>query len=172
MPGLPIGRVLGLDGLAAPRRVLLVLGVLLLLGLFAVGRVAASKKGRHLTQEEVAEVWIGISGDELYLLRIALEPNGEGVGADSLRGEEPKVFRIRSWDYRPPVITIETEPSASGESYELGTLRGQITGVVMHLTVSGDGWQTEYELRREAEFEQRLVALKMAMGEEPEGRPP
>lgn len=168
MSGLPVAPVLALT-----RRRVLALGALLLLALSSTGQVPASKKGRPLMREEVAVVWIGISQDELYLLRVALDSNGRGVGADSFRGEEPRVFRVASWDYRPPDITIETEAVGDEGLYDLGTLRGQITGVAMHLAASGSGWRTEYELRREEELERRWGALKTAMSEKlSEGRSP
>lgn len=159
MSGLSVAPVLALA-----RRRVLALAALLLLALFATGQVPASK-GRPLTREEVAVVWIGISQDELYLLRVELGSNGQGMGADSFRGEEPRVFRVASWDYRPPVITIQTEAVGDEGIYELGTLRGEITGVAMRLAAAGDGWRTEYELRREAELERRWTALKTAMSE-------
>jgi len=155
------------------RRRILGFGALLLLALFVTGQVPASKKGRPLTREEVAVVWVGISQDELYLLRIELDSNGHGMGADSFRGDEPRVFRVASWDYRPPVITIQTESVGDEGLYALGTLRGEITGVAMNLVAAGDGWRTEYELRREAELERRWSALKTAMSERlAEGRLP
>lgn len=160
MSGLSVG-----PALALARRRILPVGALLLLLLSVTDQVPASKKGRPLTREEVATVWIGISQDELYLLRVALNSNGRGRGADSFRGEEPRVFRVTSWDYRPPVITIETEALGDEGLYELGTLRGEVTGVAMHLAASGNGWRTEYELRCEAEFERRWSALKTAMSE-------
>jgi len=155
--------------LALARRRVLALAALLLLALSATGQVPESKKGRPLTHEEVAVVWIGISQDELYLLRVELDSNGQGMGADSFRGDEPRVFRVASWEYRPPVITIQTEAVGDEGTYELGTLRGEITGVAMHLAAAGDGWRTEYELRREAELERRWNALKTAMSEKSPG---
>ena len=146
------------------RRRILALGALLLLALSTTGQVPASKKGRPLTREEVAVVWVGLSQDELYLLRVELDSNGQGIGADSLRGEAPRVFRA-SWDYHPPEITIQTESAGNEGLYALGTLRGEITGVAMHLVAVGDGWRTEYELRREAELERRWSDLKTAMSE-------
>lgn len=133
-----------------------------ILGLVAGGGISA-KKARFLTREEIAVEWVGISESESYLLRLALAPEGYGIGAFSFLNESPRAFRILSWEYEPPQIRFETDAA----QFEVDVIRGKIIGIKMQLTMSGESWRTNYMLRREAELEQRWRNLKEAMGEVP-----
>jgi hypothetical protein len=137
----------------------------LLLGIglwgFAVLGEAAPKKARPFTPDEVAAVWVGISEDQNNLLRLTLDRQGVGIGAYSFVDAPPRVFSVSSWAYEPPRIVIEAQATHIG----IKSVRGKIVGLLMYLSISGEGWKTDYTLRREAELEQRWRNLKKAMGE-------
>ena len=123
----------------------------------------ASKRGRLPTREEIAQVWVGWSKDELYLLRLDLFANGKGIGGYTFLGEEPRTFQISSWKYYKG--RIEVRPVApEGPSSWVGTLRGSIVGQSMNVEAAGRDWNLSFGLRREAQFEQDWIKLKQQMG--------
>jgi hypothetical protein len=144
---------------------------LLLVGIglcaFVIAGEAAHKKARPFTREEVATVWVGISEDQNHLLRLTLDPQGSGIAAYSFVDQPPRVFDVSAWAYEAPRIVIDAEATHLG----VDTVRGKIVGLELYLSISGDDWQTDYTLRREAELEQRWRDLKKAMGEANECAP-
>lgn len=126
---------------------------------------AARKKVKPPTREEVAQVWVGWSTDDLYLLRVELLPNGKGFGAYSFLEEEPRTFRITSWEYVAGQIKIHPAPPDGPPSW-VSLLRGAVGGFSMKLTAQGPDWKLSFLLRRESEFTQRWNELKRRMADE------
>ena len=124
--------------------------------------VSAKKVGRHLTQEEIATVWIGVSSDELNLVRLFLGADGSGLGAVSFLDEEPSRFVISKWEYQPPDIVIAIR-SPGVPKYGIHRLRGRVVGQSMTLIMSGEDWKREVSLRNEAVWERRWQALRDVM---------
>lgn len=60
---------------------------------------SASKKARHVFLEEVADVWVGLTEDELTIYRLVLDPSGTGKGGFVYGAGEPVLFEISSWKY-------------------------------------------------------------------------
>jgi len=132
---------------------------------------SSKKKGRLLRYDEVARVWIGISEDELCLLRLSLNPNGKGIGAYSFLDKEQHVFRIPSWTYGAARIHIAVEPT-DPDHWRIDPLRGSIMGDAMQLTMSGEGWSRSFTLRREEELLRRWKELKEVMDQIQPRTPP
>jgi hypothetical protein len=124
--------------------------------------VQASKKVRSPTHAELSQVWVGISEDELYLMRISLSPDGQGYGAYSFLAQEPRAFRISSWVYRPPSLRFTIE-SVDGRPLAMNSLRGSVVGSSMQLSMEGQGWSRSLSLRSEADLEGRWIRLKEIM---------
>lgn len=122
----------------------------------------ASKKMRPLTHAEVSRIWIGISEDELYIFRLSLASGGGGFGAYSFLDDEPHTFRISSWKYDPPSIHITIEPVGQS-TLVTGHLSGNVSGVGMHLRMSGKGWSRSLSFRREEDLVGRWSRIKEAM---------
>ena len=124
----------------------------------------SGKVGRLLTRDEVATTWVGLTEDELYLVRLTLrQPEGGRVGYSFL-DEPPTVLEIGSWTYDPKGssrLTIVPKPGQA-RSVELS---GEVIGVKMELTVSQGGWHRKVSLRQEGEWRQRWRRLVDAMGE-------
>jgi len=135
---------------------------LLSLGLLTDPSWSADKKARPLSRENVAQVWIGISQDELYVLRLALDTGSNASGAYVFDDEAPKVFRIASWNYESQRIELIIA-SADQEAVSIKTLEGAVVGTSMNLTVRGPGWSRKFSLRREGDLEPRWQRLKSAM---------
>jgi hypothetical protein len=123
---------------------------------------ATPKKGRLLTYEEVARVWIGVSEDELCLLRLSLKPDSTGLGAYSFLDKEQHVFGIPSWTYEAARLHIAVEPTDQTH-WRLEPLRGSVVGDAMQLTMTGEGWNRTFTLRREEELVRRWNKLRDSM---------
>jgi hypothetical protein len=129
----------------------------------AAGTTAdAEKRMRQLSAEEVAQVWVGLSGDELYLLRLRLDVSGRGTAAYAFADQPPRRFTIQSWTYQNGQISIALE-RADDSSLPIPTLNGAVVGTAMKLTMSGEGWSRKVELRFEEALESRWRRLKEAM---------
>lgn len=129
----------------------------------AAGTTAdAEKRMRQLSAEEVAQVWVGLSEDELYLLRLRLDVSGKGTAAYAFADQPPRRFTIRAWTYRDGQIEIALE-RADDSPLPVPTLNGAVVGTAMKLTIGGEGWSREVELRLEEALESRWRRLKEAM---------
>ncbi|HEV8579129.1 MAG TPA: hypothetical protein VGX68_08600 [Thermoanaerobaculia bacterium] len=121
----------------------------------------ARKNWRPPSREEVAQVWIGWSTDELYFLRLELFPNGEGLGCYVFLEEKPEVFRIASWRYDAGRIKIY--PVSPAKPSWVVPLEGSIIGLPMKLSATGRDWKLSFLLRREADYEDKIRQLKLEM---------
>jgi hypothetical protein len=122
----------------------------------------ARKRGKPPTRDEIAQVWFGWSTDELYFVRLDLNPNGKGLGGFIFHGEKAQTFRIDSWHYEQGRLEIYPIPPEDSSSW-VGPLRGSMVGLVMKLTAKGRDWKLSLLLRRETEFEAGWQELKMKM---------
>jgi hypothetical protein len=80
--------------------------------------LSSSTMKRVLTLEEVARVWVGVTEDEAYLLRLSLSPGGIGQAGYVYADSEPKVARITSWSYHSPTIVITIAKGLDFETLE------------------------------------------------------
>ena len=107
----------------------------------------ASKTARALTLEELSTTWIGISEDELSLIRLVLREDGTGHGGYIYRGHRPSTFKILSWSYgRRFTARIEFDQEVENFSE---MLFGDVIGTKMELQISGNGWKRNVALRME-----------------------
>lgn len=136
--------------------------LLFVVALLAITPADASKRMRPLTHAEMAEVWVGISEDELYIFRLSLAADGGGSGAYIFVDESPRTFRISAWKYEPPYIRINVEP-LEGSSLVADRLEGKVIGVRMNLRMAGKGWSRSLTFRREEVLVGRWNRVKEAM---------
>jgi hypothetical protein len=122
----------------------------------------ATKKARMLRREEVAQIWLGISEDELYVVRLSLSQDGKGSGGYIFVDDKPFLFRIADWKYQAGKISITPESPEHARSGLRG-FTGEISGIAMELTMSGQDWHRHLSLRRESQMEHRWNMLKEAM---------
>ncbi len=120
------------------------------------------KPVRQLTQEEVAQVWVGLTEDELDLFRLDLRRDGTGSGGVVFVSKEAIVFRISSWRYEGKRIEILLA-TADAAKTSFAKLKGELVGTEMELTISGKGWKQRLSLRQENVLERRWLSLKQAM---------
>jgi hypothetical protein len=123
---------------------------------------SADKRIRPLSHEAVAQVWLGVSEDELYVFRLALNSDGTGLGGYVFPDDEPRLFRIESWRFEPPRFDT-TVSGTGGNGTDIEYLKGTLIGVAMDLRVGGRGWERKLSLRREGDLTERWEKLRAAM---------
>lgn len=139
----------------------LVLSCLSLAGIATAG-AQAEKRMKPLSAKEVAQVWVGLSEDELYLIRLRLDESGSGRAAYVFADQPSRLFTVQSWTYMGEHIEIVLENS-DDSALPVPTLKGSLVGSEMKLKLSGEGWGRKVELRLEAALENRWQKLKNAM---------
>lgn len=122
----------------------------------------AEKRIKPLTYEEVAQTWVGLSEDELYLVRVDLADDGLGSVGYIFAREEPQLFRIASWKYAGDRVEIALA-SPHEPPMEVPRLAGKLIGNSMVLTMEGRDWKRRLHLRPEADLEQRWTRLRQGM---------
>ena len=147
--------------------------LLAVVGLAGAACPAAAKKARPLSREEVATIWIGLSEDELYLLRLSLRADGTGQVAYLFVDSEPKVAPIAAWSYDPGYEPRVWEWFGGKSSQIEITIRGDSTfkkleGTLgaepsMTLRAAGPDWKLRLALRREQDLVPRWQRLRRSM---------
>ena len=121
-----------------------------------------ARRIRVITRDEVAKTWIGLSEDEIYMVRLELKPRGDGSGGFSFLGDAPCIFQISSWNYEKGFIKMNLgtarDNCAKGKKFH-----GQVQGNSLNLIMEEDHWKRVASLRREADLVPRWQSLKAAM---------
>jgi hypothetical protein len=120
-----------------------------------------SKKVPPSTRAEVAQTWIGITEDELYLFRLELHLDGTGLGAYVYVDEEPHVFRVASWTIDQYEVAIKVSDMGWSRNH-VGELKGKVVGYQMNLLIGGHDWHRRLWLRPERPLQLKLDQLKTA----------
>lgn len=123
---------------------------------------SAAKPMKPLSREEVAQAWVGLSEDELYILRVDLRQDGTGAGAYAFAQQEPQMFHVSSWQYDGEHIELVTLP-VPDSVIASDRIEGRLQGVAMELTLKGRGWELRVHLRQEADLERRWERLRRHM---------
>jgi len=121
---------------------------------------AVPKKMPLPARESLVGVWVGMSEDELYMIRLALAADGSGALSYSFRDDVPRVVKVQSWSLSGRQIHVMLE---SGPSDTVREATGNASSFALSLLIEGGSWKRRAELRREAELEQRWNKLKQAM---------
>jgi hypothetical protein len=122
----------------------------------------SEKKIPPHVKEDIAQPWIGISEDELDVVRLDLRPEGKGWGAYVFVDHQPQVFRITSWTLERYSIEIRGDLKDL-EDRANNTLKGTVVGFKMQLTMSGEGWRRKLWLRPENAIEPKLNELQRSI---------
>lgn len=142
-----------------------VLGVVVML-VVSVALVSSIALARKVvgppSRESIADVWVGLSEDELYLFRVALSLDGTGTIGFVFAGGEPVVYTVANWRYSKGEVEIDTDFPSDDRDWD-GPLQGTVNERAMFLKLSGKGWFRRLSLRREASLESAWIALREAM---------
>ena len=117
-----------------------------------------------IRQGDVVGTWIGLTTDELQMIRMTLGSDGRGIVGFSFLDHQPCVFRISSWTFNGGDIAIALGDSLTGCPRDR-ELRGIVKGNALELTLRGSGWKRNASLRKEEGLADRWRKLKAAMSD-------
>lgn len=113
-------------------------------------------------RSDIVGTWIGLTTDELQMVRLMLAPDGKGTLGSSFLAEEPCVVRIASWTFDKGEITLVFDDSPARCPRE-PELHGVARGSALELILRGAGWKRMASLRKEDGLANRWQRLKAAM---------
>ena len=125
-------------------------------------RLEGSGKRVRIQREDMIGTWIGLTTDELQMIRLILGPHGDGIIGFSFMDEEPCVFRLASWTFDRGEIAFNLEGSPTSCPRDR-QFNGVARGNALELTVRGPGWKRTASLRKEEKLADRWRRLKAAM---------
>jgi hypothetical protein len=143
-----------------PRRGLII-SLIAFIILFTASVKGYTKRTKIL-REHLVGTWIGLTEDELQMIRLILSSDGKGVIGFSFLDERPCVFRVTSWVYDKGTIDIDLEESTARCPIDRG-FEGVARGSAIELTVKGQQWKRKASLRREEELIKRLNRIEAEM---------
>lgn len=114
-----------------------------------------------IQREDLLGVWVGLTEDDLEMVRLDLSPQGTGVVGYVFVDEKPCVLLLKSWQYDRGNLDLDLP-----ESSECGRDReylGVVSGNTLVLTARSAGWKRRAVLKREAPLVTRWENLKTAM---------
>jgi hypothetical protein len=121
----------------------------------------AGAKRVPLEREDLLGVWIGLTADDLELIRLDLDPEGNGALGFQFKDGEPCVLGLRSWSLAKGRVTFDfvknTDCAATRDFH------GVALGNTLELTVKGSGWKRRALLKREEPLVDSWQKLKAAM---------
>lgn len=111
---------------------------------------------------DLVGTWIGLTTDELRMVRLTLASDGKGTLGSSFLADEPCVVGIASWTFDKGEITLVLGDSPARCPHER-ELHGVARGNSLELTLRGAGWKRMASLRKEDGLADRWQRLKAAM---------
>lgn len=131
--------------------------------------IEGSEKRVRINREDVVGTWIGLTSDELHIIRLTLDAEGVGWLGLSFLDEAPCTVALTSWTFDKGKIALKLDAPAA--SCHLNReLRGVVSGRGLIITVQGIGWNRSASLRREEKLSERWMELKAAMTREAQKR--
>jgi hypothetical protein len=128
----------------------------------SVSSTEAADKRVRIQRNDLVGTWIGLTSDELQMVRLTLNPDGAGSLGYSYLEKDPCIYRVASWVFKQG--NIELKLGHLGMSCALDReFRGVVSGNALELTIQGKGWKRSASLRREENLEDRWRMLKNAM---------
>jgi hypothetical protein len=111
---------------------------------------------------DIVGTWVGLTTDELQMVRLMLAPDGKGTLGSSFLAEEPCVVRIALWTFGKGKITLVLDDSPAPCPLDR-EFHGVVKGNALELTVRGAGWKRTASLRKEDGLAKRWKRLQGAM---------
>lgn len=145
--------------LTLPKRslVFLVMAVLFL----STAMLNGSKSVR-IQRDDLVGTWVGLTTDELQMIRVTLEPQGKGIIGVSFLDEQPCVFRLASWLFDGGKLAFNFDRSSATCVQKI---QGLTRGSALELTLSGADWKRTASLRREEKLADRWERLRFTMSQ-------
>lgn len=123
----------------------------------------AAEKRVPIQRDDVVGAWIGLTTDDLELIRLDLAAEGGGALGFIFVDLAPCVVPLKSWSFSRGRIELEvadTPTCARGRRFQ-----ALVAGNTLELDVLGEGWRRQAHLKRESPLEDRWEQLKTAMGQ-------
>lgn len=115
-----------------------------------------------IQRDDVVGTWVGLTTDELEMIRLTLGPQGDGKLGFSFMDEEPCVVGQISWIFDRGKVDLNLDKS-SGVCQRGREFGGIVKGNILELTVQGHGWRRRASLRKEENLVERWKRLRIAM---------
>jgi hypothetical protein len=135
---------------------------MLAISILAYTGLEGSGKRVRIESKDMVGTWIGLTTDELQMIRLVLPPDGQGVIGFSELAEAPCVFRISLWTLRNGQVDLNLGRSLGGCPQDR-KFSGVIKGASLEITVQGDGWKRSASLRKEENLFERWKRLRVTM---------
>jgi hypothetical protein len=136
--------------------------VVLILMIFPAAWLEGLHKRARIERDDMVGTWIGLTTDELQMIRLTLGPQGDGVIGFSFMHEKPCVRPITSWTFDSGQIPLRLNESL-GSCARDHAFHGVARGNELELTLRGSGWKRRSSLRKEEGLADRWGKLKAAM---------
>lgn len=147
------------------RKKCVVASLLVILVSLLPANLESSRKRVPIQRDDVVGTWVGLTTDELEMIRLTLGPRGDGKLGFSFMDEEPCVVGRISWIFDRGKVELNLDKS-SGECQRDREFRAVATGTILQLTIQGHGWRRRASLRKEESIVERWKSLRAAMSTE------
>ena len=118
----------------------------------------------RIQRSDMEGTWVGLTTDELQMIRLTLEPQGDGIIGFSYVDEEPCVFRVTAWTFNAGKLSLELGDSI-GRCFKDREMHGVAKGNALEITMRGTGWSRNASLRKEEGLVERWRKLRSAMNQ-------
>lgn len=122
---------------------------------------AASKRMR-INRDDLVGTWIGLTSDELQMVRVTLDPDGTGWIGFSFLDNAPCILRLRSWVFDKGKVALGLDKSSARCPVDR-EFHGEVSGNALLVTMRGSGWSRSASLRREEKLAERWLRIKAEM---------
>lgn len=135
--------------------------IALLVVLGVASTLHALGKRVAIEREDLVGVWIGLTTDDLELVRLDLSATGDAVLGYTFMDREPCIVAVRAWTFGDGALDLvlgHAPECAGGRQFS-----GVVAGNTVSLVIRGDGWKRRAVLKRESPLVSRWDVLKAAM---------
>lgn len=120
------------------------------------------EKQALIQSSDIVGTWVGLTSDELQLVRLTLDPDETGLLGYSYLDKEPCILQIVSWAFEKGNVSVKLEGHGVNCSLDR-EFQGVVRGNSLEFAILGEGWKRSASLRGEENFEIRWRRLKAAM---------
>jgi len=134
---------------------------MLAISIFACAGLEGAEKKVRIESRDMVGTWVGLTADELQMIRLVLSADGQGLIGFSELAEEPCVFRVSFWTLKNGQVDLNLGQSTGCPRDR--KFSGMIKGIALEITVQGGGWKRIASLRKEDALLERWKKLRVTM---------
>lgn len=102
---------------------------------------STSKIVGPVKESDLRTVWIGLSDDELYLVRVDLRVDEQTMMGFVFSDNEPEIFPIQAWSYDRGQIAIYLDSDTATRLGWYNPIRGSASFEEVDLELRGEDWK-------------------------------